>query len=100
MPIIIDIEKKFFSKNNMTAKIKRSVTSVLPVAKNRKGRCIRCGACCKLPNVCAFLGTNEQGEHFCKIYKLRPPTCHKYPRTRAEFLTADTCGYTFVDAGD
>jgi len=95
MSIIVEIEKKFFSKNNMTAKVKRSVTSLLPVAKNRKGHCVRCGVCCKLPNVCQFLATNEKDESYCKVYRLRPPTCRKYPRTKSEFLTADTCGYSF-----
>jgi len=95
MSIIVEIEKKFFSKNNMTAKVKRSVTSLLPVAKNRKGRCIRCGVCCKLPDVCPFLATSEKGESYCSVYRLRPPTCRKYPRTKSEFLTADTCGYNF-----
>ena len=95
MSIIVEIEKKFFSKNNMTAKVKRSVTSLLPIAENRKGRCIHCGACCKLPNVCQFLETNEKSASYCKVYRLRPPTCRKYPRTKSEFLTADTCGYSF-----
>jgi len=47
------MEKNY--KNTLGAKIKRTCTSFLPVAKNRKGKCNDCGACCKLPNVCNFL---------------------------------------------
>lgn len=79
----------------MKAKAKRTLTSVLPVAKNRTGHCIGCGACCKLPKPCLFLKTDENGRGFCEIYELRPPNCRKYPRNEAEWLTADTCGFRF-----
>ncbi|MDD5381736.1 MAG: hypothetical protein PHG53_08905 [Phycisphaerae bacterium] len=70
-------------------------TSVLPVDKNRKGQCRRCGACCKLPNVCPFIGIDKDGLCTCKIYPLRSLSCRKYPRTKSELLTADTCGHSF-----
>jgi len=41
--------------NNFKAKIKRTITSVLPVAKNRTGHCSNCGQCCYLPKKCLFL---------------------------------------------
>lgn len=68
---------------------------MLPVDKNRKGGCIRCGACCKLPNRCWFLGVDDQGRYYCKIHKIRPLNCRKYPRTKSEHITDDKCGFTF-----
>lgn len=82
-------------KNTWFAKIKRTFTSILPVSKSRKGQCINCGACCRLPNVCPFLKCKTNGKFYCSIYLIRPLNCRKYPRTESEFLTADTCGYRF-----
>ena len=79
----------------MKAKIRRTLTSILPVAANRRGACNNCGACCKLPTPCRFLGYNAAGESYCRIYKLRPLNCRKYPRAASEFITADTCGFWF-----
>jgi len=79
----------------LKAKAKRTLTSVLPVAKTRAGQCVGCGACCKLPKPCHFLKTDETGRGFCAIYELRPLNCRKYPRTESEWLTADTCGFRF-----
>jgi len=31
----------------------------LPVSENRRGQCVNCGACCKLPNVCPFIKAGE-----------------------------------------
>ena len=91
---------KLFSKNNYAAKLKRTVTSILPVASNRTGKCKRCGACCKLPNNCRFLEMDEHGLCLCKVYWLRPANCRKYPRTESELLTADCCGYTFENKSE
>jgi len=93
---IVDIK----TKNTWIAKFKRTLTSVLPVDKTRKGRCTRCGACCKLPNLCPFLGIDEEGLSTCKVYWLRPLNCRKYPRTKSEFLTTDTCGHSFDEIND
>lgn len=38
------------NKNNYLRKLIRTITSILSVDKNRAGKCIDCGACCKLPN--------------------------------------------------
>jgi len=67
---------------------------VLPVQKGRKGQCINCGACCKLPVPCPFL-KEEDGKCVCKIYQVRPLNCRKYPRSRSEHITTQTCGYRF-----
>lgn len=81
--------------NPWIAKLKRTLTSVLPVAKNRTGKCINCGACCKLPKVCPFLKFKPDGKSHCSIYPIVPLNCLKYPRTESEWLTKDTCGFKF-----
>lgn len=82
-------------RNTWAAKAKRTVTAVLPVAANRRGQCIHCGACCKLPNVCPFIKPGDDGREYCSIYAIRPYNCRKYPRTESECVTGETCGYTF-----
>jgi len=82
-------------KNTWLAKTKRTVTCILPVSEKRQGQCVNCGACCKLPNLCAFLKKGPDGKAFCSIYRIRPYNCRKYPRTESEFITQDTCGYWF-----
>jgi hypothetical protein len=82
-------------RNNWSAKIKRTFTAVLPVSKRRKGQCANCGACCRLPKACPFLRYRPDGKSYCLIYPIRPLNCRKYPRTEAEFITEDTCGYRF-----
>jgi Fe-S-cluster containining protein len=82
-------------RNTWSAKVKRSFTSVLPVSKRRKGECINCADCCKLPNICPFLKYEPDEKYRCSIYKIRPLNCRKYPRTESEFITADTCGHQF-----
>jgi len=83
-------------KNNWKAKIKRNLCAIfLPVAKNRQGQCNRCGACCKLPKPCPFLGYQPDGKAFCRIQKLKPLTCKKYPQMEHHQVTRDVCGYWF-----
>jgi len=52
--------------------------------------------CCKLPYPCPFLRFDAEGLSTCAIYHFRPPSCRKYPRTSAENLTAEVCGFSFV----
>ena len=82
-------------RNTWGAKIMRTFTSVLPVSKRRRGQCTNCGACCRLPNVCKFIKTNGDGKVCCAIYPIRPLNCRKYPRTKSEHITCETCGYRF-----
>mgnify|MGYP003574167178 FL=1 len=82
----------------MQYKLLRFVTSLLPIADNRHGSCNRCGQCCKLPNPCKFLRYDENGLSSCAVYRWRPPSCRKYPRTARENLTQQTCGYYFAEA--
>lgn len=75
----------------------RFFTAFLPVTATRRKTCTGCGTCCKLPTRCLFLRDRGDGTAYCAIYRFRPLNCRKYPRTRAEWLTAKTCGYTFDD---
>jgi len=83
------------SKNTWGAKIKRTFTAVLPIAENRRGKCIGCGECCKLPNVCFFLKFKKDEKSYCSIYSIRPLNCKRYPRTESEWITEDACGFRF-----
>lgn len=82
-------------ENKFSAKIARTVTSVLPVSGNREGKCLNCGECCKLPKDCFFL-KYDKGKYYCSIHKIRPLNCRKYPRTEKEFITKKSCGYRFI----
>ena len=82
-------------RNTWSAKIIRTFTSILPVVKNRTGKCIDCGACCKLPEVCSFLKFKSNGKSYCSIHPIRPLNCRKYRRTESEHITQDTCGFKF-----
>lgn len=84
-------------ENTWGAKLRRTLTCFLPVAKNRRGKCIGCGACCKLPNKCPFLRFKQNGKSYCAIYPIRPLSCRKYPRTESEHITKETCGYWFIN---
>ncbi len=86
------VDKK---RNTWRAKLKRTLTCMLPVSKNRTGNCIDCGECCKLPNRCHFLKYNKKGKSYCSIHPIRPLNCRKYPRTEKEHITKDTCGFRF-----
>jgi Fe-S-cluster containining protein len=82
-------------KNNWAAKAKRTLSCLLPVDKRRKGHCVNCGACCKLPTPCLFLAYRGNGESYCKVHKIKPPNCRKYPQKEHHHVTKDTCGYWF-----
>lgn len=81
--------------NNWAAKIWRMLSAFFPVSSKREGKCIACGECCKLPNICPFLRHDREGKSRCAIYLIRPLACRKYPRTEKEFLTQKTCGFRF-----
>jgi len=81
-------------QNNWLSRVYRTLTSVLPVSKNRVGSCVSCGECCKLPNRCWFL-KYRHGKSYCSIYPIRPLNCRKYPRTEKEHITKQACGFRF-----
>jgi len=85
-----------------TQKVRRSFTSFLPVAKNRRGECNRCGECCKMGWTCPFLKyIEEDGKRLatCSIRHIRPMNCRAYPRTGSEQLV-HPCGYYFLNGKD
>lgn len=82
-------------RNNHFAKVIRTITSVLSIEKSRNGSCKQCGACCKLPNPCNFLGYDENNKAICRIYRFRPLNCRKYPRSIKEHITKQICGFYF-----
>jgi len=86
-------------KDTFRAKVKRTFFSVLPVSRGRRGSCRHCGACCALVFTCPAYYVDEKGNSRCHIYKFRPLNCRKYPRTRREWLTEQTCGYWFEKQG-
>lgn len=97
LKIFLEIIGNFILKfKNMIKKIKRTMTSVLPVSKSRMGNCNECGECCRLPYTCPFL-KEENGQTLCSIYSLRPLNCRKYPRTDSECITRETCGFRFAN---
>lgn len=80
----------------MISKLRRTLTSLLPVEKGRTGSCNGCGACCELPTRCTFLKTDSQGNNTCSIYRFRPPNCRKFPRSPAQLAeVAKTCSFSF-----
>ncbi|HRZ86724.1 MAG TPA: hypothetical protein P5287_02815 [bacterium] len=85
------------AKNTWGQKIKRTVTSVMPVDSARQGDCKRCGACCSLPNTCPFLRFEDEARRvnsYCAAYAVRPLNCRKYPRVKDEQVVEE-CGYSF-----
>ena len=84
----------------MLKKLKRTLTSLLPISPARHGTCVNCGACCKLAFVCPFLRTKKDGSSCCGIYSVRPPNCRKYPRAKSEHITRNSCGFSFDTKGD
>jgi hypothetical protein len=84
-------------KDTLRAKVKRTIFSVLPVSKRRRGACRHCGACCTLVFKCPAYYIDGQGNSRCRIYKFRPLNCRKYPRTPGEWLTEESCGYWFEE---
>jgi len=84
------------ARNTWAQKLKRALTGLLPVAPNREGECLDCGACCKLMFRCPFLAYDKKrSKARCRIYPLRFPACRKYPRAEAEQVCSP-CGYRFV----
>ena len=83
------------SNNTWSAKVKRTYTAVLPISENRRGTCVGCGKCCKLPTKCVFLKKESNGKFCCSIYPIRSMNCRKYPRSETEWITKEECGYKF-----
>ncbi|GMO17558.1 MAG: hypothetical protein Pg6A_04040 [Termitinemataceae bacterium] len=68
----------------------------------RKGKCLRCGSCCKLMfKVCPYLKTEADGKCTCvKHESFRMPNCEIFPVDIRDIkdrniLSKQTCGYYF-----
>ena len=66
----------------------------------RRGRCARCGACCRLLLDCPFL-EGEPGETRCRIHDTRHTNCRIFPIDERDLADRDRvpgygpCGYRF-----
>jgi Fe-S-cluster containining protein len=67
-----------------------------PLIAKREGDCNRCGACCKILFRCPFLGTDDEGQYTCRIYKMRFSQCRLFPLRAADLREVqEDCSYTF-----
>ena len=67
-----------------------------PLLAKRQGDCNRCGACCKILFRCPFLGTDDEGQYTCRIYKMRFSQCRLFPLRAADLREVrEDCSYTF-----
>ena len=81
-----------------SSKTRRFFQSFKGVESGRKGECTpetcetsdgrKGAACCKLGFVCPCLG-----ERACKAYRVRPPNCRVFPRSREDLLLVKGCGF-------
>ncbi|MCP4397733.1 MAG: hypothetical protein GY801_10600 [bacterium] len=83
-------------KNTWFAKFLRTLGAFFPISPQRRGHCLNCGACCRLPNRCGFLKEGDDGKQFCAVYRFRPPNCRKYPRVEREWIVREHCGFYFA----
>ena len=65
----------------------------------RKGECLRCGACCRLSWPCPHY-LEQDGMPSCRVYgRTRPPNCGSFPidprdlADRNLILPGEPCGY-------
>lgn len=89
-------------KGPLKGKGRRFATSLfLPVDENRAGKCLNCGACCVFLLKCPFLKPAKDGSggYRCRIYRIRPLQCMKYPRTKEEQIHLP-CGYYFKETNE
>jgi hypothetical protein len=68
----------------------------------RHGKCLRCGACCKLGfKWCPYLRLETDGEYFCKKHEsFRIPNCKIFPIDTRDIkdrniISKKPCGYYF-----
>jgi len=63
----------------------------------RRGKCLRCGACCLNENCKHLVFDKKTGLATCKIFKSpkRPAKCKNFPA--APPIIFETCGFYFLD---
>ncbi|MCX7703499.1 MAG: hypothetical protein N2234_05305 [Planctomycetota bacterium] len=69
--------------------------------QQRRGECIRCGACCQLGHLCPLLRYDSSGLSYCADYQKRPPNCRIFPVDEHDLkdrniLSNKPCGFYFV----
>jgi len=72
-------------------------------ASKRNGKCLQCGACCKLAfKRCPYLVFDTDGKSSCmKYYKCRMPNCKSFPIDyrdikERDIISENPCGYYFL----
>lgn len=71
--------------------------------EQRRGECVRCGACCKLGLTCPHL--DESNLPTCLIHLRRHRNCRHFPLDERDLFDRDRvspetkCGYWFVNGG-
>lgn len=69
--------------------------------RKRRGKCARCGACCRLLFHCPFLKALPDGSTSCAIHVKRPANCRIFPISAKDIRDRDTlapehpCGFRF-----
>ncbi len=72
----------------------------------RRGRCLRCGQCCRLLYVCPHLEALPDGSTGCRIHEKRPSNCRIFPMDPRDLADRDLlgvspdsrpCGFTFPE---
>jgi len=79
-----------FLKANVSKRIDK--TYLNKKLEKRKGKCKKCGQCCKY---CKLLDKNTK---LCKVYKNRPILCYKdFPLDKLDqkVWNVNNCGYLF-----
>ena len=82
-------------KYNLFHKVRQLIIYLKPRDKSRFGQCRRCGACCNFMYKCVFLNYDDEGNGVCRINKIKPYTCSKYPLNWEEHHTKEVCGFKF-----
>jgi uncharacterized protein len=82
-------------KFNLYFKVRQLIIYLKPRDMSRYGRCLRCGACCEFGAKCVFLKYDDEGMSVCRINKIKPYTCSKYPLNLKEHHTREICGFEF-----
>ncbi len=66
--------------------------------RKRRGKCLRCGRCCRLVFKCPFLKTTKDGKTRCTIYTHRSVQCKMFPIDKKDLKEVNfLCGYWFEE---
>ena len=74
-------------------------------SSQRRGECIRCGACCRLIFKCPALYYLPDGSAGCRYHQIRPRNCRVFPIDERDLADRDmvmpgrSCGFYFTVVG-